>query len=127
MQDKDEVILEMVRKDPRYTAEAYHFVFDSLDFTLKRRGGTRRHVSGPEIMEGVRLLALQTFGLLARTVLKTWGVTTTDDFGELVFRLIEADLLQKTADDRKEDFCGLYDFAEAFDSASAQSLQSVEI
>ena len=125
MQDKDEVILGLVRKDPRYAVEAYHFVFDALDFTLKRRGGTRRHVSGPEIMEGVRLLALETFGLLARTVLKQWGVTATDDFGEIVFLLINADLLQKTADDRKEDFCGLYEFAEAFDSASAQSLQSV--
>jgi uncharacterized repeat protein (TIGR04138 family) len=127
MQDKDEVILAMVRKDPRYAAEAYHFVFEALDFTLKRRGGTRRHVSGPEIMEGVRLLALQTFGLLARTVLRTWGVTSTDDFGAIVFRLIDADLLQKTADDRKEDFCSLFDFSEAFDSASVQSLQSVEI
>ena len=127
MIDKEQVILELVRKDDRYAADAYHFVFESLDYTLKRRGGGRKHVSGPEIMEGLRLLALETFGYLARSVLESWGVRKTDDFGEIVFRLIAVDLLQKTADDRKADFVDLYDFSEAFDTAFQASLQSVDL
>lgn len=127
MIDKDERILTIVKKHGRYAAEAYAFVFDALEYTLRKRGGQRRHVSGPEIMEGVRALALETFGFLARDVLRRWGVTSTDDFGEIVFHLIAEDLLQKTADDRKDDFAALFDFSEAFDAAFEQSLQTVQI
>ncbi len=125
--DKDSTILSLVRIDPRFRPEAYHFVFDALDFTLELRGGARRHVTGPEIMEGVRRLALERFGYLARTVLESWGVRSTDDFGAIVFHLIDVDLLQRTADDRREDFVGLYDFAEAFDHAFESDLSHVEI
>ena len=127
MIDKDQVILDVVRKDPRYSVEAYDFVFEALDYTLKRRGSSRKHVSGPQIMESVRLLALEQFGFLARTVLEKWGITRTDDFGDLVFNLIEVDLLQKTANDSREDFCGLFEFETAFDDAFQASLESVEI
>ena len=127
MLDKDAAILDILRRDPRYRAEAYQFVFEALDYTLTTRGVGRRHVSGPEIMDGVRRLALERYGYLARAVFEHWGVTRTDDFGEIVFNLISADLLQKTADDRKEDFYGLYDFEVAFDVAFEQSLQSVEL
>ena len=127
MIDKDSIILDLTRRDPRYRPEAYHFMFEALDYTLSMRGGVRRHVSGPEIMEGVRRHALEQFGFLARSVFAHWGITRTDDFGEIVFNLISADLLQKTADDRKEDFYGLYDFEVAFDVAFEQSLQSVEL
>ena len=125
--DKDALILGLVRAYPRYGPEAYQFVFEALDHTLEQRGGTRRHVSGPEIMEGVRVLALERFGYLARSVLASWGVESTDDFGEIVFQLISVDLLQRTADDRREDFTGLYDFAEAFDHAFDDALSHVEI
>ena len=127
MLDKDAAILDLLRRDPRYRADAYHFVFEALDYTLNLRGVGRRHVSGPEIMDGVRRLALERFGYMARCVFEHWGVTCTDDFGEIVFNLISADLLQKTADDRKEDFYGLFDFEDAFDSAFEQALQSVDL
>ena len=127
MIDKDQVIVELVKKDPRFSGEAYEFVFEALDHTLKERGGARKHVSGPEIMEGVRQLALDQFGFLARAVLENWGITKTDDFGDVVFNMIESDLLQKTANDRREDFWGLYDFEAAFDQAFQASLESVEI
>ena len=127
MLDKDAIILDLTRRDPRYRPEAYHFMFEALDFTLSTRSGARRHVSGPEIMEGVRRLALEQFGFLARSVFRHWGATRTDDFGEIVFNLIAVDLLQKTADDRKEDFFGLYDFAEAFDEAFTLTLESVDL
>lgn len=127
MLDKDVAILDILKRDPRYRVEAYHFIFEALDFTLSARGVGRRHVSGPEIMDGVRRLALERYGYLARGVFEHWGVTRTDDFGEIVFNLITWDLLQKTADDCKEDFYGLYDFEVVFDVAFEQSLQSVDL
>ena len=78
-------------------------------------------------MEGVRRLALEKFGYLARTVLRQWGVTSTDDFGAIVFHLISVDLLQKTADDRPDDFIGLFDFATAFDEAFDATLQTIDL
>lgn len=127
MIDKDERILGIARKHGRYAPDAYAFVFEALEHTLSTRGGQRRHVSGPEIMEGARALALEVFGFLARDVFKRWGVTATDDFGEIVFHLIADDLLQKTADDRKEDFVGLFDFEQELDGAFEAKLQAVEI
>lgn len=127
MIDKEAAILDLVERDPRYRPGAYHFVFEALDHTLSTRGGGRRHVSGPEIMAGLRDLALSRFGYLARAVFAQWGVTMTDDFGEIVFNLIAVDLLQKTADDRREDFCGLFDFETAFDVAFEETLHSVEL
>lgn len=127
MIDKDRVILDIVMRDPRYSAEAYDFVFEALDFTLRRRGGAARHVSGSEIMESVRQLALEQFGYLARAVLAQWGITSTDDFGDVVFNLIEADLLQKTADDRREDFAHLFEFESAFDENFRATLEQAEL
>jgi uncharacterized repeat protein (TIGR04138 family) len=115
----------LLARDRRYDAEAYNFIYEALDWTLKnvvkdddsqgkgRRSG--RHVTGPELLEGVRRYAIDQFGCLSRTVLETWGVFTTDDFGEIVFNLIEHDLMGKQESDSKADFHGVYEFAEAFD------------
>lgn len=127
MIDKDRAIHELIERDGRFRADAYDFVFEALDYTLRRRGGGARHVTGAEILESIRLLALEQFGYLARSVLSEWGITRTDDFGAVVFNLIEADLLQKTANDRREDFEGLFNFSEAFDMAFHESIQAVEI
>ncbi len=127
MIDKDRIIHDLIERDPRYRADAYEFVFEALDFTLRRRGEGARHVTGAQILESIRLLALEQFGYLARAVLATWGITRTDDFGHVVFNLIDADLLQKTANDRREDFVGLYEFPAAFDVAFHESIQAVEI
>ena len=109
---------EVVRRDPRYAYEAYEFVFAALAHTQKLLGrpplpeaGSEQdyHVSGPQLLEGVRDLALREFGLLARTVFHLWGIDRTDDFGEIVFNLIEAGLMSKTAEDDRLDFHDLYD------------------
>ena len=78
-------------------------------------------MAGPELLDGFRDLALETFGFLARSVLAEWGIESTDDVGEIVFGLIGEDLLQKTAEDRREDFHAVYDFAEAFDEGFTRS------
>ena len=72
-------------------------------------------------------MALEQFGYLAREVLAQWGITSTDDFGDVVFNLIEADLLQKTADDRREDFAHLFDFESAFDQTFRGTLTQAEL
>ena len=114
---------ELVRRDARYAYEAYEFVFLALEHTQKLLGrvpppdepggAEERHVSGPQLLEGVRDFALQEFGLMARTVFRQWGVNATADFGEIVFNLIEAGLMSKTDRDSRDDFRDIYDLDQA--------------
>ena len=107
-------IREVVRADPRFHAHAYYFIFEALEFTLSRME-SRRHVSGRELLVGTREFALESFGFLARTVFYEWGITTTEDIGQLVFNLVSANLLMKNENDSMADFRDGYDFEEAFD------------
>ncbi|MCX6998440.1 MAG: hypothetical protein NTV49_15500 [Kiritimatiellaeota bacterium] len=116
--DFEEALRSIREQDPRFDAEAYRFVREALDFTiklLKKPGhGPKRHVSGGELLEGLRQYALQEYGPLAQTVLGAWGVRRGEDFGALVFNLVQAGMLGKTEEDRLEDFAGGYDFEQAF-------------
>jgi uncharacterized repeat protein (TIGR04138 family) len=114
-----EVKLERIlAKDPRYTRDAYIFVREALDFTQQLIGrenqGTIRHVSGQELLDGIRQYAIKQFGPMAAMVLEEWGVTRCPDFGEIVFNMVEADLLAKTEKDTRDDFQNGYDFVTAF-------------
>jgi uncharacterized repeat protein (TIGR04138 family) len=104
--------------DPRYQREAYIFLRDALDFTTKQqkkaKGTTVRHVSGPELLEGVRQYALKEFGPMVITVFDSWGIRATEDIGHMVFNLINAGIFGKTDEDSIEDFKNVYDFQEAF-------------
>ncbi len=117
---------DVVRRDPRYAYEAYEFVFAALAHTQKMLGrvpppegtsseGTEKdyHVSGRQLLEGIRDLALEQFGLMARTVFRMWGIDRTDDFGEIIFNLVEANLMSKTPQDTRRDFHAVYDLDEA--------------
>ena len=112
-------IEELVKADRRYAMEAYQFVFDALDYVAAHPGCRKslasRHVTVTELLEGFRQLGLDQFGPLARCVFENWGVYTTEDFGEIVFKLIENDLLNQGDHDRKEDFENGFDFHEAFE------------
>jgi uncharacterized repeat protein (TIGR04138 family) len=108
-------IEEVALKTGRYAPAAYQFLLQALERTLKSIG-ERRHVSGAELLDGVRLLALELYGPLARTVFAHWGVRKTDDFGEIVFDLIEAGVLTRRAEDRREDFCDVFDFEREFEA-----------
>jgi uncharacterized repeat protein (TIGR04138 family) len=109
---------ELIRKDRRYSAEAYQYVFDALDYVLQHpacRSTVSRHITVSELLEGFRRLGLEQFGPLARCVFESWGVYSTSDFGEIVFKLIENDLLNQGDHDRREDFAKGFDFREAFE------------
>ena len=107
-------IRKLVDKDPRYTGQAYFFIFEALEYTLGRMN-PRRHVSGKELLEGIREFALESYGFLSRTVFYEWGITTTEDLGQIVFNLVNANLLMKNETDTLSDFRNGFDFEEAFD------------
>ena len=115
-----EVVAAICKKDTRYHPEAYCFIRDALDFTIKKlkkpAKGTAKHVSGKELSDGIRQFALKEYGPMTQTVLKAWGLNRTDDFGEIVFSLVETGRLGKTDSDKKEDFANGYDFGEAFEA-----------
>lgn len=116
--DVEAVLLEVRRKDSRYRSAAYRFVlFQGIEYTLREYAGVAhgeyRHMSGREICEGLRLLALSEFGPLAFDVWNWWGVHTTRDWGEIVFNLIHHGLLNAQDDDHIEDFDNVYDVREA--------------
>lgn len=114
----EETLETIVARDSRFTADAYHFIREALDHTQKLAAkaskGASRHVSGRELLEGIRDHALRLYGPMTPTVFEDWGVRTCEDFGEIVFNLVEAGLLSKTQKDSREDFKGGYDFNDAF-------------
>ena len=103
-------------RESRYDERAYLFVLAALEF-VQQRLPERRHLSGSELAEGCRDLALARYGVLARTVLEHWGITSTADFGEVVFTMVDTGLLMKEPQDTKDEFIGVFDFHEAFDRA----------
>jgi uncharacterized repeat protein (TIGR04138 family) len=123
MQDPDfaEIVSLICKEDPRFDRKAYDFVRLGLDNTVKElrkrdaaRAEKSRHVSGGELLDGLRVYALDQFGPLTKTVLNAWGVTRCAHFGDIVFNLIEYNVFSKTESDRREDFADIYDFDDAF-------------
>ena len=106
-------IQTLTQRDSRYKPEAYLFLLAALHFTVSQLA-ERRHVTGQELLEGIRLYGLDQFGPLARQVFEHWGIQSTEDFGRIVFLLVEVKLLGKTEEDSIADFQEVYDFAEAF-------------
>lgn len=116
----DPRILELVRVEPRFAYEAYEFVCDAVAFTQEKLGRSKasedgaddehdRHVCGAELLRGACELAIRDFGLMAPVVFRMWGIRSTDDFGEMVFRLIRAERLSKSDQDDIDDFREVFD------------------
>ncbi|MEX0818649.1 MAG: Minf_1886 family protein [Pirellulaceae bacterium] len=125
-------LAEIANKDGRYTVDAYIFVQQSLAYAQFELGMGRprpfglddeddlddlppeAHLTGGQLCEAIRLYAAELYGLMAKVVLNSWGVKTTGDFGEIVYKLIEVGEMTKSKTDRREDFDGHYDFQDAF-------------
>ncbi len=114
LQFADEILDRLTERNPRFHGKAYLFLLSALNAVMASLEEPR-HISGEELALGVRDLALEEFGPLARTVLGHWGIHATEDLGEIVFTLVECGLLVKREEDRREDFENLYDFEEVFD------------
>jgi len=114
----EEAIEKILQRDQRYSRAAYSFVQEALNYTQKKLAASGkeepRHVSGQELLRGIRAHALQEFGPMALAVFHEWGVRSCEDFGEIVFNMVESNFLKKTDQDSRADFKGGYDFHEAF-------------
>ena len=109
----EDLLEPILTHDSRYMAEAYFFVRDALDHTVRQLENPR-HISGQELLGGIREYALEEYGPVTKRVLSEWGINECIDFGNIVFNLVNAGLLGKTDEDSIADFSGGYDFAEAF-------------
>jgi len=114
----EETVEQTVAKDPRYRRDAYFFVREALEHTQKMIGKLPkkkevRHVTGQELLKGIREYGLQRFGPMTLTVLEDWAVRCCEAFGEIVFSMVETKLLAKTEQDTRDDFKNAYDFREA--------------
>ncbi len=111
-----EKIAALCRRDRRYHPYAYAFVRRCVSRVCKRleSGPGRRHIGAHDLLEGVRELASEEFGRLAKGVLNDWGVHRTEDIGEIVFNMFDVGLLGRSARDKRSDFAGGYDFQAAF-------------
>ncbi len=134
MIDPSHPIAKLLEEDSRYTFDAYVFVFEALGFAQNvldmgneiysepseepdlptEEETPEKHVSGQELCEAIRRFALEQYGYMAQTVLNSWGIRSTGDFGEIVFNLIRIGQMRKTPSDCREDFEDVYDFKTAF-------------
>lgn len=114
----EEALEVILAKDTRYSRDAYFFLREALDYTQKglskANKGKVRHVSGQELLAGIRAYALAQYGPMTLTLLNEWGVRQCSDFGEIVFTLVEQGVLSKTENDSRADFQSGYDFEDAF-------------
>ncbi len=112
---------EICAQDKRYKPDAFEFVMQALAFT-QDKFKRQKHVTGKELLEGIRELAIQQFGPMAQTVFAHWGIAKTRDFGNIVFLMVENKVLSKTEQDSLEDFQDVYDFEEAFGNVLRDSV-----
>jgi uncharacterized repeat protein (TIGR04138 family) len=114
----DEALDQILATDNCFHRDAYLFMREALDFTQKLVGrenqGKVRHVTGQELLDGLRQYALQQFGPMAATVFEEWGIRNCQNFGEIVFNMVEIGLLARTEKDSRDDFQDGYDFTDAF-------------
>ncbi len=114
----DDPFTKIAENHPKYTKEAFWFVRDGVNRAAGAHSPPVRHVTAKELLEALRLLTLERYGLKAREHLRSWGVTCCEDFGEIVFTLIEHRVFGRRPEDKKEDFSNGYDFASAFSVAT---------
>jgi len=109
----EEKIQAICDRDPRFKSPAYGFVLAALSHAFSRLGEIR-HVTGQELLESVKQLGLELYGPMAKEVFNCWGLHSCEDFGDVVFNLVEEGMLSKTEEDKIEDFEKGFDFEEEF-------------
>lgn len=116
----NEALERVLKEDPRFARDAYLFLRDALDYTIKqkkkKRSDMTHHVDGRELLNGIRAFALKQFGPMVVTVFNYWGIEKCEHFGHMVFNLVKAGVFGKTETDSIDDFRDVYDFREAFEA-----------
>lgn len=102
---------DVVAKDSRYNARAYALLMDVVNYLC---GINRGHVTGESVLEEFKECALEQYGPLTYTVLTEWGVTCTEDIGEMMFNLTDSGRVGKDENDTPDSFANGYDFKEVF-------------
>ena len=115
LQFQEEVLDQLQERNPRFHARSYEFVMMALHSVIQSLDEPR-HISGRELTEGLRELAIGQYGLLARTVLEHWGIHETEDVGRVVFAMVEQGILVKEDEDGPKDFADVFDFEDAFET-----------
>jgi len=123
-----------VSRKTKYPTDAFYFVKRGLDYTVRKTHGatpegeeSHRHVSCKELCIGLRDYGLDQYGLLARTILKRWNINGCEDFGHIVFAMVDAELMRKTEDDKLKDFQNVFSFDEAFNyEINLEALTKIE-
>lgn len=113
MKDTAGRVRDIIKKDPRYTSDAYLFVLSALQYT-RAELGVSGHVTGQQLLSGIRMLGLEHYGAMAKLVFEHWGVTKTVDFGHIVVNMVNEKILSKTPEDSLDDFKDVYDFEDVF-------------
>lgn len=120
-EDFHSIVERICLEDGRYKPDAYAFIMEALSYTQKKYKLTT-HVSGPQLLRGVKDLLLEKYGPMAKTLLDHWGISKTDDFGHIVFHLVDNKVLTKTEEDRIDHFRNGYDFKEVFEQGYRKKL-----
>ena len=107
-------VKSLARRHKAFRADAYFFVLEALDGAMRAQD-VSRHISGQELLEWIRDLGNERYGVMAGDVFNAWGVRSTLDFGRIVFHLVEEGLLRKRDQDSLSDFIDQFDFDEAFE------------
>ncbi|MEE2710392.1 MAG: Minf_1886 family protein [Gemmatimonadota bacterium] len=113
--DADAILDNIINRDNRYSRQAYCFLMDALKHTTGSLP-VRRHVTGQELSMGIRDYAIEQFGIAVPLIFEQWGISSTRDFGEMVFNMVNAGLMRKTDEDDISDFEDAYDFKTEFDT-----------
>ena len=132
MPNSNHSLFDLVQADPRYPIDAYVFVHEALNFASEslelgsvaesdeaqrpESMPVKKHLTGQELCEAIRMYALNQFGYMAKIVLKSWGVTTTSCFGDIVYNLISIGRMEKSRNDKRDHFDDVYDFNEVFEN-----------
>ncbi len=111
---RDGIMDQLRLREPRFHERAFLFVLAALEYSQTQLT-ERRHITGAELARACRELALERYGVLARSVLEHWGIQRTGDIGDIVFALVELGLLISQPNDSRDDFANVYDFDEAFE------------
>ena len=114
-----EKVEKIIEKDARYKLDAYSFVMQALWF-IQKKLGKQGHISGKELLEGIRELGIEQYGPMTKVVFNHWGVKKTDDFGQIVFNMVDCGLMNKTDEDTPENFKDVYDFDAALNVFNAK-------